>query len=97
MSRNGMIGHILNREPGIYIHMTFGALRWIIAFAVIIAALCVHTIRINFNPAPPEFPMFIDGKKITFMGREPQSITEARAILASFNHKVQDGDRVLVP
>ena len=91
-----MIGHILNREPGIYIHMTFGALRWIIFFALIIAALCIHTIRINFNPAPPAYPMTIDNMKIFFMGREPQSMKEARDILARYDHKVKDGDKVMV-
>ena len=96
MSRTGMIGHILNREPGIYIHMTFGALRWIIVFVLIIAALCVHTIRININPAVPEYPMTVDNMKITFMGREPKSMMEARQILARLDRKAKDGDKVMV-
>jgi hypothetical protein len=94
-----MIGHILNREPGLYVHIPPAVIKGFVVFmltVIIFFIILIQSIRIVFNPAPPEFPMFIDGKKITFMGREPQSITEARAILSRYDHKVQDGDKVMV-
>lgn len=94
MSRNGMLGKILSKSPGIYIHLSFKALGWIIFILILITVLCIDRVHINFNPGPVEYPMFIDGKKIVFLGREPQSITEARSILSRYDHKFQDGDRV---
>ena len=97
MNRTGMIGHILNRDPGIYLHISFNMFWWLIFIATICVFAFLYTVDVRFNRGPLEYPMFIDGKKITFMGREPQSVTEAREILSSYKHKVQDGDKVLAP
>ena len=91
-----MIGHIINRDPGIYLHISFNMFWWLLLIAALCMFALMYTVDVRFNRGPIEYPMFIDGKKITFMGREPQSITEARAILSRYDHKVQDGDKVMV-
>lgn len=92
MNRNGMIGKIMDRTPGIYLHITFRALGYIIAIVLFIAFLLIRTVEIRLNPGPAEYPMFVDGKKIVFRGVEPRSVTEAREIMSTYRHKINDGD-----
>jgi len=97
MSRSIMLKKIYERTPGIYLHISFSALFWICAFILVFAVVCVQSVHVTLNPPTKEYPMFIDGKKIVFLGREPQSVTEAREILARFDRKIDDGHRILVP
>jgi hypothetical protein len=92
-----MIGKIINRTPGIYLHISFKTLFLIIFFTLFIAILCIQSVHVSLNPPPQEYPMFIDGKKIVFLGREPLSVMEAREIIARFDRHIKDGARVLVP
>lgn len=94
---NGMLGKILTRKPGLYFYVSYSTLGWFVAFVLIIGVLCIQSVNISLNHGPKEYPMFLDGKKLVFIGREPQSVTEAREILAGYDHKFIDGDRVLVP
>jgi hypothetical protein len=96
MNWNKMLEKILKRSPGIYLHISFAACGWFLAFILIFVVICIHTVKIQINPWPSEYPMFIDGKKIIFMGREPRSIEEARMILSGFRYKVSDGEKVMV-
>lgn len=92
-----MLKKICDRTPGFYFHVSYKALGWMIAFALIIAVLCVQSVHISLNPPPKEFPMFIDDKKIVFLGYEPRSVAEAQEIMARFRHNFKDGDRIAVP
>lgn len=95
--RDKMLNMILDGKPGIYFHVSFPAMAWFVAAALIVVALCVHTVAITINPSPvSEYPMFIDGKKIIFQNYEPRSIREAREILAKYEHHFKDGDFVAV-
>lgn len=95
--RDKMMSLIFDRTPGIYFHVSFSVAGWLILLTLVIVVLCVQSVRITINPGPVEYPMFIDNKKIVFLGREPQSVQEARAIMATFNHHIDDGGRVAVP
>jgi hypothetical protein len=95
--RNEMLTKVFYRTPGIYLHITFKKMGYVLAFIIVIAVLCVRTVHISLNPPPAEYPFFIDGKKIVFMGREPSSVAEARDILASYKTYIKDGDHVVVP
>lgn len=95
--RNEMINKIFDRTPGIYLHISFKALGFILVIFLIFTFLCVRTVHISLNPPPAEYPFFIDGKKIVFMGHEPSSMAEAREILAYYKKYIKDGDRVAVP
>lgn|SRR5574343_1276091 len=97
LPKDTMIGKIINRTPGIYLHISFKTFFSILFFTLIIVIVFIRSVHISLNPGPKEYPIFLDGKKIVFLGREPQSVTEARAILANYDHKFIDGDRVLVP
>lgn len=92
MSRNGMIGKIMDRTPGIYLHITFRAMGYMIAIVLFIAFLLIRTVEVRLNPGPAEYPMFVDGKKIVFTGAEPRSVAEARRIMATYSRKINDGD-----
>lgn len=95
-SRNEMITKLFTKTPGIYFHITHQTAAWIGLFIIFVFVLLVNTVHITLNPPPAEYPTYIDGKKIVFMGYEPQSVAEAREILARYNHKFKDGDRVAV-
>ena len=97
MNRSILLNKIYDQTPGIYLHIPFKALGWMIAFILIIALLCIQSVRIQINPGPAEYPMFIEAKKIVFMCREPKSIAEARDILRRFDRNIVAGTRVLVP
>jgi hypothetical protein len=97
MTRDGMIGKILNRDPGIYFHISFSMFWWLLLLATISMFALIYTIDVRVNGGPVEHPMFIDGKMIVFIGAEPKSVAEAREIMARFKHKIQDGERVAVP
>jgi len=96
MNKNEMITKIFTKTPGIYLHISFQVLAGICLFAIFIFVLLVNTVQITVNPLPAEYPTYIDGKKIVFIGREPRSIAEARKIMAQYSHKFKDGDRVAV-
>jgi len=95
-NRNEMITKIFHKTPGLYFHVSFQAMAGIGFFIIFVFVLLVNTVKITFNPPPAEYPAYIDGKKIVFMGYEPKSVAEARKILAGYNHKFKDGDRVVV-
>lgn len=97
MKKNKMLNMIWDNQPGVYIHISFKTIFSMLFFAIVIAVLCVQSIKIQVNPGPAEYPMFIDGKKIVFLGREPVSVAEARDILARFDRHIDDGHRILVP
>lgn len=95
--RNEMLTKLFYRTPGIYLHISFKTLGFILAIFLIFTFLCIRTVHIEFNKPPTEYPFFIDGKKIVFMGREPASMAEARDILAYYKTYIKDGARVAVP
>jgi hypothetical protein len=95
--RTEIINKIFDRTPGIYLHISFKAMGFFLALLLIVAVICIRTVHISFNPPPAEYPFFIDGKKIVFLGREPSSMAEARDILASYKTYIKDGARVAVP
>lgn len=94
-NKNEMITKLFTKTPGIYLHISFQALGWIVLLAIFVFIVLVNTVSITVNPLPAEYPAYIDGKKIVFMGREPQSVAEARKIMAGYSHKFKDGDRVM--
>lgn len=95
--RNEMLTKLFYHTSGIYLHISFKTLGFIISIFLIIAFLCIRTVHIEFNKPPQGYPFFIDGKKIVFLGREPASMAEARDILASYKTYIKDGAYVVVP
>ena len=88
-----MIELFLRQKPGVYIYMSFNVVRALF-FLIILTAALYSYFKINVKPV--EYPMNVDGKIIYFIGREPQSIIEARKYLARFNHKFKGDERVAI-
>lgn len=92
--RNEMLGKIWHKTPGIYLHISYERIGWLIFCLALLVAAVICTVDIRFNAGPKEYPFFIDNKKIIFMSYEPKSMEEARRILALYKHKFQVGDRI---
>jgi hypothetical protein len=87
-----MIELFLRQRPGVYIYMPFNVVRALF-FLIILSASIYAYFHVNLKPI--EYPMNVDGRIIFFVGKEPESITEARRILTKFHYKFQGNERVL--
>lgn len=88
-----MLELFLRQRPGVYIYMPFNVVRSLFLL-ILLTTLIFAYFKINIKPV--EYPMIVDGRIIYFIGKEPQSIIEARKYLARFKHKFQGEERVVI-